>query len=191
MGSFCSNLSLSNKKSEVSNIEGSRWANVSYPNLFFFSLSSKFSLYSEEVREKKQSLAFFLHLSFGPASQGQETSKAGQKKKIEKDDFFFLFSGFTDTEGNFLITIDRSFVKFRFKISLHIYDIEALNIIKSKLNIGRVTVEINRDRCSFIVKKYDEIRNVICPLFKSYSLHRSKRLDFEYFNKAVLPPPFF
>ena len=104
----------------------------------------------------------------------------------EKDDFFFWFSGFTDAEGNFLITIDRSFVKFRLKISLHIDDIEALNIIKSKLNVGRVTVEINRDHCSFIVEKYDDIRNVISPLFKSYPLHTSKRLDFEDFNKAVL-----
>jgi hypothetical protein len=139
MGSLYSNISISNKKSEVSNIDGSRSANVSYPNF------------------------------------------AG-----EKDDFFFWFSGFTDAEGNFFITIDRSFVKFRFKILLHIDDIEALNIIKSKLNVGRVTVEINRDRCSFIVEKYDEIRNVICPLFKSYPLHTSKRLDYEDFNEAVL-----
>jgi len=139
MGSLCSNLSFSNKKSEASYIDGSRSANVSYPNF-----------------------------------------------SGEKDDFFFLFSGFTDAEGNFLITIDRSFVKFRFKISLHIDDIEALNIIKSKLNVGRVTVEINRDRCSFIVEKYDDIRNVICPLFKSYPLHTSKKLYFEYFNEAVL-----
>jgi len=104
----------------------------------------------------------------------------------EKDDFLFWFSGFTDAEGNFLITLDRSFVKFRFKISLHIDDIEVLNTIKSQLNIGRVTVEISRDRCSFIVEKYADIRNVICPIFNSYPLHTSKRLDFEDFNKAVL-----
>ena len=106
----------------------------------------------------------------------------------KKDDFLFWFSGFTDGEGNFLITLDRGFVKFRFKISLHVDDIEALNIIKSKLNIGRVTCrqEVSRDRCSFIVEKYADIRNVICPIFNSYPLHTSKRLDFEDFNKAVL-----
>lgn len=104
----------------------------------------------------------------------------------EKDDFFFWFSGFTDAEGNFLITLDRDFVKFRFKISLHIDDLEVLNTIKSKLNVGRVTVEISRDRCSFVVEKYADIRNVICPIFKSYPLHTSKRLDFEDFNRAVL-----
>jgi hypothetical protein len=57
----------------------------------------------------------------------------------EQDNFLFWFSGFTDAEGNFLITLDRSFVKFRFKISLHIDDVEVLNTIKSKLKIGRVT----------------------------------------------------
>jgi hypothetical protein len=82
--------------------------------------------------------------------------------------------------------LDRGFVKFRLKISLHIDDLEVLNTIKPKLNIGRVTVETGRDRCSFIVEKYADIRNVICPLFKSYPLHTSKRLDFEDFNMAVL-----
>ena len=106
--------------------------------------------------------------------------------KHQQDDFFFWFSGFTDAEGNFLITLDRDFVKFRFQILLHIDDVEVLNTIKSKLNIGRVTVETGRNRCSFIVEKYAEIRNVICPLFKSYPLHTSKRLDFQDFNEAVL-----
>lgn len=82
--------------------------------------------------------------------------------------------------------LDRGFVKLRFKILLHIDDVEVLNTIKSKLNIGRVTVETGGDRCSFIVEKYAEIRNVICPLFKGYPLHTSKRLDFQDFNKVVL-----
>lgn len=102
------------------------------------------------------------------------------------DDFLFWFSGFTDAEGNFLIILDRDFVKFRFKISLHINDIEVLNIIKSKLKIGIVTVENSRDRCSFIAEKYADIKNVICPILKSFPLHTSKKLDFEDFNKAVL-----
>lgn len=43
---------------------------------------------------------------------------------VNKNDEFLRrklwFSGFTDAEGNFLITIDRSYVKLRFKINLHI-----------------------------------------------------------------------
>jgi hypothetical protein len=42
----------------------------------------------------------------------------------KNDEFLHWFSGFTDAVakggGNFLITIDRSYVKLRFKISLHI-----------------------------------------------------------------------
>jgi len=94
------------------------------------------------------------------------------------DEFLFWFSGFTDAEGNFLITIDRSFVRFRFKISLHIDDVEVLNTIKYKLKIGIVTVENSRNRCSFIVQKYQDIKNVICPIFNTFPLHTSKRLDF-------------
>ena len=84
------------------------------------------------------------------------------------DDFLFWFSGFTDAEGNFLITLYRCFVKFRFKISLHIDDIVT---IRSKLKIGTVTVEDSRYCCSFIVEKYADIKIVICPLFKGFPLH--------------------
>lgn len=66
----------------------------------------------------------------------------------ENDDFLHWLSGFTDAKGNFLITIDREYVKFIYKISLHIDDINVLYLIKSKLNIGRVTVDSS---CSFIV----------------------------------------
>lgn len=104
----------------------------------------------------------------------------------ENDDFLHWLSGFTDAEGNFLITIDREYVKFRYKISLHIDDINVLHLIKSKLNIGRVTVDKNNNSCSFIVESYSDIKNVICPIFKSFPLHTSKKLDFENFYEAVL-----
>jgi hypothetical protein len=65
-------------------------------------------------------------------------------------------------------------------------DIEVLNTIRSKLKIGRVTVENSKNRCSFIVEKYEDIKNVICPLFKTFPLHTSKKLDFEDYYKAIL-----
>jgi hypothetical protein len=64
--------------------------------------------------------------------------------------------------------------------------IETLNTIKSKLKIGRVTVESNRNRCAFIVEKHEDIKNIICPIFNTFPLHTSKRLDFEDFYKAFL-----
>ena len=87
--------------------------------------------------------------------------------------------------GNFLITLDRGFVKFRFKISLHLDDIEVLNTIKSKLKIGRVSIEKSRNRCSFIVENFADIKNVICPLFRAFPLHTSKKLDFEDFCRVI------
>ena len=101
------------------------------------------------------------------------------------DEFLHWFSGFTDAEGNFLITIDRSYVKLRFKISLHIDDIKVLQIIQSNLNIGRVTEEQSRNRCSFIVEDVWGI-NTICSIFNNYPLYTSKNLDFQDFYKALL-----
>lgn len=63
------------------------------------------------------------------------------KKVYINDEFLYWFSGFTEGEGNFLITIDRNYVKLRFKISLHIDDLKVIEIIQSNLNIGRITKE--------------------------------------------------
>lgn len=105
--------------------------------------------------------------------------------KNVSSEFLYWFSGFTDAEGNFLISIDRQYVRFRFKISLHIDDVEVLNTIKSNLNVGTVTLESSRDRCSYIIQNYEEIKNIICPIFNAFSLHTSKKLDFENFSQAV------
>ena len=101
-------------------------------------------------------------------------------------DFLYWFSGFTDAEGNFLITIDREYVRFRFKINLHIDDVEVLNTIKSNLNVGTVTLEKSRNRCSYIIQNYLDIKNVICPIFNRFPLHTSKKLNFNSFFEAVL-----
>ena len=99
-------------------------------------------------------------------------------------------TGFTDAEGNFLITLGgrspRNYVKFRFKISLHIDDVEVLNIIKSNLGIGNIVIENSRNRCSFVIERYEDIKDVICVIFKNFPLHTSKKLDFEDFYQAVL-----
>jgi hypothetical protein len=63
---------------------------------------------------------------------------------------------------------------------------EVLNTIKSHLKVGRVELESSRNRCFFIVSDYDAIKNVICSIFNTFSLHTSKRLDFENFYEAVM-----
>jgi len=99
-------------------------------------------------------------------------------------EFLQWFVGFTDAEGNFLITLDRDYVRFRFKISLHKDDIEVLNIIKSKLGIGSVKKE-NEQYCSFIVNDIDSIKYIICPIFIKFPLQTNKRLDFNDFYDVI------
>lgn len=50
----------------------------------------------------------------------------------KNNEFLHWFSGFTDAEGNFLISIDRNYVKLRFKISLHIDDLKVIQVIQAK-----------------------------------------------------------
>jgi hypothetical protein len=69
---------------------------------------------------------------------------------------------------------------------MHIDNLEGLNIIKSKLNIGKIMIEKDRNRCSFVVQDFLEIRDVICPIFIQFPLLTSKNLDFQDFYKAVL-----
>lgn len=116
----------------------------------------------------------------------QRTQNENFNNKVNiNDEFLHWFSGFTDAEGNFLIIIDRNYIKLRFKISLHIDDIKVLKIIQSNLNIGRITEEQNRNRCSFIVEDISGI-NIICSIFNNYPLHTSKKLDFKDFYEALL-----
>lgn len=123
--------------------------------------------------------------TFTSYSNKLNDSKGFNLNTISKD-FLHWFSGFTDAEGNFLISIDRNYVRFRFKISLHIDDVETLNTIKSKLYIGSVVIEKSRNRCSFVVQDFTEIKYVICAIFNKFPLLTSKRLDFEDFYKAVI-----
>ena len=79
-------------------------------------------------------------------------------KKLNIDEeFLFWLSGFTAGEGNFSITLDRGYIRFRFKINLHIDDLQVINIIKSsKLKIGKIIVEENRSSCAFVVQSFSE-----------------------------------
>nr|YP_009254039.1 hypothetical protein [Hypomyces aurantius]ANC62724.1 hypothetical protein [Hypomyces aurantius] len=120
------------------------------------------------------------------SSEAMQRSEYENLNKVNiNDEFLHWFSGFTDAEGNFLITIDRNYVKLRFKIGLHIDDLKVLQIIQSNLNIGRITEENNRNRCSFIVEDASGI-NTICSIFNHYPLHTSKKLDFKDFYEALL-----
>jgi hypothetical protein len=68
-----------------------------------------------------------------------------------------------------------------FSIGLHIDDVEALEYIQSKLNIGMVRTY--KDECKFIVTKCEDISKLI-SIFDLYNLNTSKYLDYLDFKKA-------
>lgn len=116
---------------------------------------------------------------------GWKSSHGLSKLSQVSTEFLQWFTGFTDAEGNFLISFDRNFVRFRFKISLHIDDIDTLHTIQSMLGIGIVTEE-NKQYCSFVVQDYDQIKYILCPIFLHFPLQTNKRLDFDSFYEAIL-----
>lgn len=69
---------------------------------------------------------------------------------------------------------------------MHIDTIDVLYLIKSKLGVGNVTIEKDRNKCSFVVQDFAGIRDVICPIFIKFPLITSKNLDFQDFYQAVL-----
>lgn len=114
------------------------------------------------------------------------STKLSENNLKVSEEFLFWFSGFTDGEGNFSISLDRTYIRFRFKINLHIDDIQVLNDIKSKLNIGRVVEEKDKNSCAFVVQNFSELKDVLSPIFLNFPLHTSKNLDFQDFYTAIL-----
>ena len=65
-----------------------------------------------------------------------------------------------------MISVDRGYIRFRFKINMHIDNLEALNTIKSILQIGSVTVDKDKNYCSFVVQDFSHIRDIVLILGK-------------------------
>jgi hypothetical protein len=70
-----------------------------------------------------------------------------------------------------------------FRLPLHIDDVEILYKIKKFLNVGHI--EIRKDSCVFIIRKTNDLMNVIIPLIEKNKLHTSKYLDFLDFKACV------
>ena len=81
-------------------------------------------------------------------------------------DFIEWFVWFTDAEGCFLITSLKNvnYVNFIFTIELHKDDVKILDKICKTLDIGKVS--INGNSAKFLLSKYEDIINVIIPIFQ-------------------------
>ena len=83
-----------------------------------------------------------------------------------------------------MITLDRTYIRFRFKINLHIDDLQVLNIIKSNLNIGRIIVEEERSSCAFVVQNFSDLGRRLTAAVKKYIY---KYISFEGRAQALSP----
>jgi hypothetical protein len=105
--------------------------------------------------------------------------------------FLHWFSGFVDGEGVFFIKYDKTSNKpklnFTFKIALHIDDINILYLIQQELQIGTISYsEIKNTKIgTYMVNKFEDLLEVIIPIFKYAKLRTIKRLDFEDWASAI------
>jgi len=119
-----------------------------------------------------------------------ETQFTSLQKEIYLDsEFLEWFSGFTDAEGNFNITLQKlkennyTNAMLTFQIGLHIDDLSLLEYIKNKLNCGHIS--ITTSRCNYFVNDKTSLIQVILPIFNFIKLNSSKYYQFLIFEKAV------
>lgn len=109
-----------------------------------------------------------------------------------KDNFLYWLAGFSDGESSFGIFVNKyknnqglkQNLIFRYRIRLHIDDVDVLYKIQNKLKIGIVNLDIKKFECVYVVTKFEDIKNVIIPIFKYTKLYTTKAKDFMDFCLA-------
>ena len=102
---------------------------------------------------------------------------------ILENEFLEWFVGFTDAEGNFIITLRDNprfkvntllnsniniipkYINLTFQICLHKNDLKTLQYIQKKLKCGRISISNNK--CNYYVSDFHSIIYIIIPLFNS------------------------
>jgi len=109
--------------------------------------------------------------------------------KLSKN-FLEWLSGFTDSEGNFSITLrsdnlNAASVSLTFQIGLHLDDLKVLEFIKHNLQCGKISISEPNNRCNFFVNDAFSLINIILPIFNYVQLNSSKYSQFKVFEEAV------
>ena len=112
-----------------------------------------------------------------------------QKEFLLKSEFLDWFTGFTDAEGNFNITLRKlnennyTSAMLTFQICLHIDDLFILEYIKNKINCGHIS--ISTSKCNYFINDKDSLFQILLPIFNFIKLNSSKYYQFIIFEKAV------
>jgi hypothetical protein len=125
-------------------------------------------------------------------------NKSNEKFYLNKN-FLEWLSGFTDSEGNFSITLRYknkninylnseelfSNVSLTFQIGLHINDLKTLEIVKKHLQCGNISISKENNRCNYYVTDIFSLHNIILPIFNFIKLNSSKYNQFLVFEEAA------
>ena len=108
-----------------------------------------------------------------------------------KEKFYQWLVGFTDGDGSFSITHQKSKEgKLRwglyFKIGQSSYNLRALYYIKKELKCGSVQIESKTKMADFRIRNREILNKNIFPIFDKYPLLTSKYYDYIKFKKAYL-----
>jgi Cytochrome c oxidase subunit III/LAGLIDADG endonuclease len=112
-----------------------------------------------------------------------------QKEFLLNSEFLEWFTGFTDAEGNFNLTLRKlnennyTSAMLTFQICLHIDDLFILENIKKKINCGHIS--ISGSKCNYFINDKDSLLQILLPIFNFTKLNSSKYYQFIIFEKAV------
>ena len=122
---------------------------------------------------------------------------SGLEDNLElESDFLQWFVGFSDAESSFMISLKNNSpstslppkgvgeAHFIFRITLHIDDCAVLFTIRERLGIG--VVSIRNQTCTYSVHSFQNIINVLLPIFDKYPLLTLKQLDYSDWRKAII-----
>lgn len=104
--------------------------------------------------------------------------------KLTKE-FLRWLVGFIDAEGCFMVLVKNSTVSFMLQIELHKDDAGVLYKIQEMLGVGNIKFHKSRDSVLFYVARFEDIVEVILPIFEQFPLQTTKYLDFKSFKEAI------
>lgn len=95
--------------------------------------------------------------------------------------------GFTDGDGCFSITQQKSNLQFTFKITQSVYNYRVLYYIKKNIGYGSITQDGN-SLVQYRIRDTKILKQIILPIFDLYPLHTSKHVVYVLWKQALLFP---